>query len=73
MQNKLRLNKIIHQREITQKDLADKLGVSKISVNNWCNNKNLPSIETLYKIATVLGVRVSDLLEETTHKRTNNK
>jgi DNA-binding XRE family transcriptional regulator len=47
-----------------QKDLAQQIGVSKVTVSYWCNNQTLPSIETLGSIAKVLKVRISDLIVE---------
>ena len=35
---------------MTQKDLADQLGVTKAAVNNWETGNNSPDIETLMKI-----------------------
>ena len=36
--------------------LADMIGVSKVTVSNLINNKTMPSVETLDKIATALDV-----------------
>jgi transcriptional regulator with XRE-family HTH domain len=40
------------------------LGVSVVSVNNWCQKKNEPSLKTLASIAKVLKVKISDLIIE---------
>lgn len=64
MKKLLRLDEILKKRKIQQKDLAKKLGVSKVSVSYWCNNQTNPSIETLLNIAKVLDVRVSELINE---------
>lgn len=42
--------------------LAEKLGLSTTAVSKWCTNRNQPTVETLFKIAEVLGVEVSELL-----------
>lgn len=64
MKKVLRLDEILKEKHIQQKDLAERLGVSKVSVSYWCNNQTNPSIDTLLNIAKVLDVRVSELINE---------
>ncbi len=47
----------------TIQDLADQSGLSKSMISKIENNKALPSIAALVKIASALGVKVSDLME----------
>ena len=51
-------------KKIQQKTLAERIGVTRVTVSTWCNNKSTPSIETLLLIARELGVRISDLIVE---------
>ena len=64
MKKVLRLDEILKEKHIQQKDLAELLGVSKVSVSYWCNNLTNPSIDTLLNIAKVLEVKVSELINE---------
>jgi|LakMenE01Jun11ns_1017448.scaffolds.fasta_scaffold8835392_2 putative transcriptional regulator len=64
MRKLLRLDEVLKEKHIQQKDLAERLGVSKVSVSYWCNNQTNPSINTLLNIAKVLEVRVSELIYE---------
>jgi hypothetical protein len=64
MKKVLRLDEILKEKHIQQKDLAEWLGVSKVSVSYWCNNQTNPSIDTLLNIAKVLEVKVSELIYE---------
>ncbi len=64
MKKVLRLDEILKEKHIQQKDLAIMLGVSKVSVSYQCNNQTNPSIDTLLNIAKVLDVRVSELINE---------
>ncbi|MCO5239992.1 MAG: helix-turn-helix domain-containing protein [Chitinophagaceae bacterium] len=50
------------EKEKTNIWLAEKLGVSTTAVSKWCTNRNQPTVETLFKIAEVLEVDVSELL-----------
>lgn len=60
----LRLKEILEQKQLTQVWLSDAIGVSVVSVNNWCQKKNEPSLKTLSIIAKVLDVRIADLIKE---------
>lgn len=48
-------------RGISQKELAEKLGVSQSAVTNWIKGKNSPDIEVVAEICDVLEISVSDL------------
>ncbi len=60
----LRIHEVLKERGLLQKDLAEKLGVSKVTVNYWCKNQSNPSLETLGQIAKILNVKISDLINE---------
>lgn len=60
----IRLKEILEKRGLTQVWLSDQIGVSVVSVNNWCQNKNDPSLKTLKKMADVLGIKIADLIIE---------
>lgn len=53
---------------ISQVELARKLGVSKQSVSNWENDNIQPSIDMLIKIAKVFNVSTDYLLGLNTEK-----
>ena len=48
-------------RNISQKEFAEKLGVSQSSVTCWIKGKNSPDIEIVAQICDILGVSVIDL------------
>ena len=60
----LRLKEILEKKSLTQVWLSEELGVSVVSVNNWCQKKNEPSLKTLASIAKILKVKISDLIIE---------
>lgn len=51
------------QNGISQKELAQRLGVKQASVCLWESGKNLPRVGRLQKIAEILGCTVEDLFE----------
>lgn len=58
-------DKIKEYREIiniTQKDLAEKSGLSESAIKYYETNKRNPKLETLSKIAEALGISINDLI-----------
>ncbi len=49
-------------RELTQVQLAERLGVKKQSISNWENDNIMPSVEMLTKIADFFRVSTDYLL-----------
>lgn len=49
----------LKRKNMSQKDLATKLGVSEVTVSRWLNGERDPSIETLNRIADELGCATS--------------
>ena len=52
------------QKVLTQKELAQKLGVSQQMINQYENNSSNLTFETLQKIATALDVSINELIDE---------
>ena len=59
-----RIKSVLDQKGIKQKWLAEKLGKSNNIVNGYVKNRSQPSLEVLYKIAEILQVKPSSLLNE---------
>ena len=56
------IKKIRHDNNLTQKDLADKYGVTYQAVSKWENGKNLPDISLITQIANDYNIELSDIL-----------
>jgi transcriptional regulator with XRE-family HTH domain len=52
------------KHNLTQKELAKKLYVSDKAVSKWERENGLPDIETLIRLADLLGMTVEELLKE---------
>lgn len=63
------IKKLRLARNMSQVELAHRLGVSKQSVSNWENNNILPSIDILRKIALFFSCSTDYLLELNTGDR----
>jgi transcriptional regulator with XRE-family HTH domain len=65
MQMKKNLNRIkavLADAGQTNKWLADQLGKDPVTISKWCTNTTQPDLQTLSKIAEVLGVNIRELL-----------
>jgi repressor LexA len=60
--NKVKL--VLKSKGVSQVFLAEKLGVSYNTVSSYSNNKRQPSLDTFFKIAEILDVKVKDLIQE---------
>ena len=55
--------KILRMKEnLTQEDIADKLGVSRQSVAKWERGESLPDIESCVRLADLFGMTVDVLV-----------
>lgn len=66
-----RIKYLRQTRELTQVQLADKLGVAKQSISNWENDNIMPSVDMLEKIADFFSVSTDYLLERENRKNTD--
>jgi len=57
---------------LTQTELAKKLGIHKQMIANWLNGSRNPSKENLQKLSQELGVSISYLIEDTPPQETNS-
>lgn len=65
MANLNRIKVALVEQNKTGKWLAEELGKSTSTVSKWCQNSIQPDLNTLDKIARLLGVDVKDLLNPT--------
>ena len=57
--------------DMTQEQLADKLGIAAQSVSKWENGTTMPDIITLPLLAEIFGVTIDDLFDLTVEQRFN--
>ena len=58
-----RIKSFRKEMDMTQEDLAEKVGVSRVYIGYVEQGRNTPSLEILEKIAKALKVRLSDIIE----------
>ena len=62
MEDLNRIKLVLVEKKKTGKWLAEQLGKNTCTVTKWCTNTSQPDLQTLEKIATLLGVNKKDLL-----------
>ncbi len=50
------------KKNMTQKELADKLGITDRAISKWENGRGLPDHSLILDLANILGVSVNELL-----------
>ena len=58
-----RLKRYRKEKNMTQQELADALGVSNKSISRWESSGGYPDVPLLVPLARALGVSVDDLLD----------
>ena len=57
-----KLRKIRKEHGLTQKDVADMLGVVQATISDYERKATLPNIKTVIKFANVFGCDIKDLM-----------
>jgi putative transcriptional regulator len=59
-----RIKEVLKERGISQTWLADKMGKSYNTINEYARNKRQPSIKVLFTIAEILNMEAKELIEK---------
>ena len=55
---------LMEEKGITQADICRELNVSSATVSDWCSGKKYPRVDTVQRLADLLGVRFSMLTND---------
>lgn len=56
------LKELLKLKGVKQKWLANKIGVSEVTVSNWVKEKSIPSDKNYQKISEALNIPLKDLM-----------
>lgn len=59
-----RIKVVLVENQKTSKWLAEQLDVSVVTVSKWCTNVHQPDLQTLAKIADLIGCEKRELITE---------
>ena len=57
-----RIKLVLVEQDVSQTELAKKLGKSFSTINAYCSNRKQPSLELLNQIAYIRSVKMRDLI-----------
>lgn len=64
MSNLNRIKVVLVEKQKTGKWLDEQLGKSNCTVSKWCSNTIQPDLKTFAQIASLLNVKITDLINE---------
>lgn len=67
------IKEIRKKNNLTQKEFAEKYGVTYQAVSKWENGKNIPDVSLLKQISKDYNIDINDLLEGKYNTKKNNK
>ena len=67
------IKQIRKKNNLTQKQLADKYGVTYQAVSKWENGKNIPDISLIKQMSKEFNIDIEDILEGKVNKKKNKK
>ncbi len=57
-----RLQELLDEKDMTQRELAERIGVTEVTISRYINGERKPRIDIIGKIAEVFGVSIDYLL-----------
>ena len=63
------LKKIMSEKNLTQKDLAEKLGFVHQRISFWTTGRTIPTLASIKKVAAALDVPVNYFIEQNEKKQ----
>ena len=68
-----KIRELRKKSNLTQKEFADKLGVTYQAVSKWENGKNMPDITLIKEISNIFKVDIEELLTGKNKRKKKNK
>lgn len=56
------LNNLMARENLKQRDIVERLGISKAQVSDWCAGNNVPRTDSLGALMELFDCKLSDLL-----------
>lgn len=61
----MRFKEVLKKYGVSQNELAERLGINRVSVNRMLRDENDMRYSTMVKFASAIGCKVTELVEET--------
>ena len=56
------LTQALKERNLTQAELADKIGVTQSMISHYASGRKMPALDTLSRLCTVLDLDANEIL-----------
>lgn len=63
MEISTRIKNLRKELDLTQQDLADKIGVSRAAISKWETDRGLPDISNLIQISELFNISLDELIK----------
>lgn len=67
------LKRIMEERQVSRKDIAEVLGISYFTVTDWVTGKKFPRMDKVELLANYFGILKSDLIEDKISTSVDNR
>lgn len=58
----MKFKQLLKRQDVTQQELADKLGIHQTAISKWCTGQCAPSVAKIVSIAQILACSVEDVV-----------
>ena len=65
---RLRLRELLNERNLTQKELAHRAGLTELTISRMLRSPTMIKLDSVNSICNALDIQPGDLLERTTDK-----
>ena len=66
-----RIKTLLAERNMTQRELADKLWISESTVNRWVNDNRMPSVENIYAMSRIFNTTTDYIIGASDERNRN--
>lgn len=63
------LKRLMYERDMSQTELAEKLGVTQAAVSAWCSGIRMPKAEMIDMICNIMQINRSQLVEKYQYRK----
>lgn len=68
-----RLKELRKEKKLTQKEIAEQIGIKRNSYSDWETGKNEPNLENIVKLSKILGTTIDFLLGKSSLSNSNSE
>lgn len=59
----MNFKELLKQKNITQEELGNKLGLSQQTISDWCNGRRTPRMKMLIKLSGLFDMKIDEIVD----------